>query len=105
MDFWKPLYAPKPYVTVVHEGPPNLMFDNESPKTPSPSSLQGTPADGKDEDGIVKAIFHPMGNQAKDIALVRTQGLGVNDDNKPAPENIPEINQVPITTNIYPGQT
>ncbi len=33
--------------------------------------------------------FNPTGTWAKDIALVRNQGLEVDDANKPAPQNIP----------------
>ena len=33
-------------------------------------------------------LFH-AGNNAEDIANVRLMGLAVNDDNNPAPENIP----------------
>ncbi len=89
---------------VLHEGPVNLLFDNEAPEPPSPSSSQGTSEDGSDEEGINKAIFHQTVNQAKDIGLVENQGIEVDDDNKPAPENIPNDNQVPININLYPGQ-
>jgi hypothetical protein len=43
--------------------------------------------------------------RTEDIALVRIQGLDVDDDNEPAPENIPAVG-VPIdnTTNLH-GQT
>ena len=34
-------------------------------------------------------IFHAL-NQIEDIAMVQAQGLMVDDDNDPAPENVPE---------------
>ena len=37
---------------------------------------------------IEAAVFHAK-NCAEDIALVRNQGLMVDDNNDPAPENIP----------------
>ncbi len=37
---------------------------------------------------IDESIFH-LGNCAKDIALVCAQGLAVDNDNEPAPENVP----------------
>ena len=37
---------------------------------------------------IEGTIFH-AGNTAEDIAMVQTQGLMVDDDNEPAPENVP----------------
>ena len=82
-----------------------MLFDEVAPKPQTPSSSQGSSVDGDDEHALDKAIFHPMVNQAKDIALVQNHGLGVDDDNEPALENISENNQVPITTNLYPGQT
>ena len=40
---------------------------------------------------IDPSVLH-AGNRAEDIALVRAQGLMVDDDNDPAPENIPDLN-------------
>ncbi len=82
-----------------------MLFDDAANDPLSPSSSQGTLADGEDEEGIDDAVFHPTGNCAEDIALVRNQGLEVDDHNEPAPKNIPEENQAPITMNLYPGQT
>ncbi len=82
-----------------------MLFDNKAPEPPSPSRSLGTSGAGKDEDEIDKAIFHLMENPSQDIALVQNQGLEVDDDNEPAPENIPENSQVLVTTNLYPGQT
>ncbi len=79
------LYSLKHYVMVLHEGPVNLLFDTEALEPPSPSSSQGTSADGNDKERIDEANSHQMGNQAKDIALVQNQGHEVDDDNKPAP--------------------
>ncbi len=54
---------------------------------------------------IDEVVFHPTGSRAEDILLVRNQGLEVDDDNEPAPENIPAVGDIPLQTNLYPGQT
>ncbi len=46
-----------------------------------------------------------MGNCAEDILLVHNQGLEVDDNNEPAPENIPAAGEIPLTTNLQPGQS
>lgn len=49
-----------------------------------------------------------MGNNAEDIATVRALGLDVDDDNNPAPENIPDPSgQAPGLQRgkVNPGQT
>ena len=38
----------------------------------------------------VPANFTHMANRAEDIAAVRGMGMMVDDDNEPAPENIPD---------------
>ncbi len=90
---------------IMKEGPANLIFDLTRSSASSPDGSQGSTsqfsyADG--EEPIDESVFHPTGNQAEDIELVRNQGLEVDDDNQPAPENVPEP---PMTTNLYAGQT
>ncbi len=49
--------------------------------------------------------FLLRGSHAEDIASVRNQGLQVDDDNQPSPENIPiNENEIPLTTNLYLGR-
>ncbi len=104
----KAIYCTKHYVTVVKEGPANLIFELTRSNASSPDGSQGSTsqlsyADG--EESIYKSVFHPTGNRAEDIALVCNLGLEVDDDIQPAPKNVPEGNQPPMTTNLYAGQT
>jgi hypothetical protein len=57
-------------------------------------------------DPIDISVFAPTGNRAEDIAAVRNQGLAVDDDNEPAPENISDANTQSINiTQPKEGQT
>ena len=46
----------------------------------------------KQDEPITDFVFNSQ-NRAKDIALAWAMGFEVNDDNKPAPENIPQPDQ------------
>ena len=48
------------------------------------------------EDQGVDLDFQPMVNLQEDIAAIHAQGLAVNNDNEPAPKNVP-------TATIYLG--
>ncbi len=37
--------------------------------------------------------------------MMKSQGLEVDNDNEPAPENIPATGEIPLTMNLYPGQS
>ncbi len=53
---------------------------------------------------IPDEIFR-AGNRAEDIALVRGQGFEVDDDNDPAPENVPTVlDDTPVVNDLYEGQ-
>jgi hypothetical protein len=82
--FW----AAKNMTVVTKEGPLNdLEVINSPPSTP-PTNGHDTTGDGEQGTPIDAAVFG-SGNVAEDIAFVRGQGLAVDDDNEPAPENIP----------------
>ena len=55
---------------------------------------------------IDDSVFTAM-NNAEDVFLVRAQGLDVDDDNDPAPDNIPNNDGIPtlIPATVSPGQT
>jgi hypothetical protein len=54
---------------------------------------------------ILDEVFQ-VGNRAEDITLVRGQGFEVDDDNKPAPENEPELwDKAPVVNDLYEGQS
>jgi hypothetical protein len=45
-------------------------------------------------------------NNAEDIARVRAEGFEVDDDNDPAPENIPAIwDETPVANDLFEGQS
>jgi len=55
---------------------------------------------------IGENIFR-SGNRAEDIANVRGQGFEVDDDNDPAPENVPDATDAAPAAhdNLYEGQS
>ncbi len=103
-----PIYAPPWYVMVVNEGPLTNLFVQS---TLSPYSLAGTSdvclnATPNDEERqeILKGVFQPTGNHAKDIILVEIQGLQIDDDNNPAPKSILGKGELPLMANLHPCQ-
>ena len=50
-------------------------------------------------------IFY-ANQMAEDILLMQNQGIDVNDNNAPAPENIPTANApiANLSNGLYPGQ-
>ena len=90
-DIWpnKELYCVKRWVKVMSEGSPSDFFDTVEATVPE----EGVPPNSIDEDDetdrIPDAVFQMNGANAEDIAMVRSLGLGVDDDNEPSPENIP----------------
>jgi hypothetical protein len=74
----------------------NKLFDADAPPAPS---------DDVDEGEEVPIDSFQLGNRVEDIAIARHQGFDVDDDNEPAPENVPQANDVAETdTGLYPGQ-
>jgi hypothetical protein len=80
------LYCVKRWVRVETEGAPEQFFRLE------PVAQVETVPVASDGGGVgIEAnVFH-AGNCAEDIALVRSQGLMVDDDRDPAPENVPLV--------------
>lgn len=79
------LLAAKRYVHVIAEGDLDKVFE-----VPHTNSLQAPSTDENagENQGVI-LDFQPTGDLHEDIAAVLAQGLVVNDDNEPAPENIP----------------
>ncbi len=76
----------------MEEGPPEHFFSaSNSVENGEAEAAAAANAAGEEpaHESIDESIFH-SGNCAKDIALVYAQGLEVDDDNEPAPENVPE---------------
>ena len=91
------------YCRVLDQGPPDDFFDDARPSPPSPEVAAA--ASAQDGVPIDDSIFH-AGNTAEDIAVVENQGFDVDDDNRPAEENVPVPNGPTADPNdgLYPGQ-
>lgn len=87
------LYAVVRYCRVLTEGPPGDRFLNTIAATPESPAGVASP-------GIENAeveVPEILGGTINDASIFRAEGISVDDDNEPAPENIP----VPSTnTNI-----
>eukprot|EP00559_Dactyliosolen_fragilissimus_P002711 CAMPEP_0184872744 /NCGR_PEP_ID=MMETSP0580-20130426/41459_1 /TAXON_ID=1118495 /ORGANISM="Dactyliosolen fragilissimus" /LENGTH=665 /DNA_ID=CAMNT_0027375583 /DNA_START=1012 /DNA_END=3007 /DNA_ORIENTATION=+ len=79
------LYAVKRWVKVVTEGAAEHIFRDEEEENPTTDN----PNEKEAEGAVIDDNVFRAGGHAEDIALVRAQGLDVDDDNLPAPENIP----------------
>ncbi len=104
-------FAPKQYVVVLEEGDPAVYFDGEATRNSRneefENSNSNTNVDAEAGGEIIdESIFNPTGSWAKGIALMRNQGLEVDDDNKPAPKNIPANSTLEqsSSTTLNPGQ-
>lgn len=99
--FW----AAKTMTVVRREGPVNdLEVVNSQPAVEAADNAANNDED--ERTPIDTAVF-AAGNVAEDIAFVRGQGLEVDDDNEPAPENIPTADApAPVDANagLYEGQ-
>ena len=86
-DTWpnEELHCVKRWAKIVVEGDPSGYFDAPLPTPPQESTAQ----EAVEEEEIPDRVFQTNGTNEEDIAFVRSLGLGVDDDNDPAPENIP----------------
>jgi hypothetical protein len=95
------VYCAERYAKVKVEGEPDDFFDK---KVDLPIIANAPTFSVND---IIKpidtSVIDKMGrSRSEDIALARSQGLDVDDDNKPAPENIPAAGaRVDSTTNLH----
>ena len=84
------MYCCKRWIRVLQEGNPTQFFNGPALTVDeAPINLN----EDEEEVGveIPDNVFHSSGD-AEDIANVRRLGLDVDDDNEPAPENIPNQN-------------
>ena len=90
-DNWpnKEIYCCKRWVTVLQEGNPAHFFDVAGSPVENETGTEENPNVEEDNEPIPDRVFHMSGSNAEDIAHVRSLGLGVDDDNDPAPENVP----------------
>jgi hypothetical protein len=90
------------YAKVKVEGEPDAFFDKKK-DLPIIANAPKFHVDGLDKP-IDTSVIDKMGRstRSEDIALARSQGLDVDDDNKPAPENIPASSAaLDSTTNLH----
>jgi hypothetical protein len=85
------LQAAERWVKVEEQGPLNQLWENAAPAE-VPAATVAINKDGKE---IVDFVFNAQ-HQAEDIALVWDMGFMVDDDNEPAPENIPADGTPPV---------
>ena len=95
------IYCVRRWVKVIEEGAEEHLFQqaaNEQQNTGGPEA-ENAP-EGENQIVLGEEIFN-AGNNAEDIALVLNQGLNVDCDNQPAPENIPEPGQAQQNNNNH----
>ncbi len=85
------LYCALQYCHVIEQGPQDDLFKEFRPSAVVAASANESEHAGV-EQNIDPAVF-AFGNRAEDIDFVRNQGLKVDDNNEPAPENVPLPNQ------------
>ena len=80
------LHAAERWIKVVEQGPPDQLWEHAAPAE-APAAAVYIDEQGED----IANFFFNAHNQAEDIALVRDMGFEVDDDNEPAPENVPAV--------------
>ena len=101
------LSAARRYVVVTTEGHPEALWEEHVPVAvvvPTAPTLPPVEA----THNIIDDDVYFAQNRAEDIARVRNEGFEVDDDNDPAPKNIPAPAEAPpvvIEGGLYEGQT
>jgi hypothetical protein len=85
------LHAAERWVRVEEQGPGEIWREF-LPIAEAPAATIATDKQGEE---IADFIFHAQ-NRAEDIALIRDMGFEVDDDNEPAPENVPTLFGAPV---------
>ena len=91
------IYCAERYAKVKVEGEADGNFDQKVPDLPLFTNAPNFSPDLLDMGG--------SGSRSEDIALARSQGLDVDDDNEPTPENVLAEGLVIDTTSNLHGQT
>ncbi len=76
------VYCSRKFCNVLREGPEDLFFEDEA--------INASNVGEEDDENEIEEVVFSSGNRMEDIEFVRNQGLLVDDDNDPAPENIPQ---------------
>ena len=86
----------KRWATVL-EQPTSEIWGGE----PEATSAAAPVVQNEQNEPIADFVFNAQ-NRAEDIALVRAMGFEVDDDNEPAPENVP-VNDAPLFASFSAG--
>jgi len=81
------------WIKVEEQGPPDQLWEEAAP-TEAPAAAAAVYINDRGED-IADFVFNAQ-NWAEYIALVRNMGFEVDDDNEPAPENVPAGDAPPV---------
>ena len=94
------IHVAKRFCVVKQEGDPQQFFDDD--RVEEEVAIDD---DGNFVPEIDPEVF-TASNCAEDIALLRNQGYDVDDDNEPAPENVPDATALPPLDNagLFEGQ-
>jgi hypothetical protein len=92
---------------VREEGHPDALWDVPTRATRRGRRANAVPvAEVVEEQVKIGEEIFRAGNRAEDIANVRGQGFEVDDDNDPAPENVPALwDEAPAVNDLYEGQS
>ena len=86
------LHCVERYAKVLTEGGPADIFDLDLVVGEEAVSVAVEGGGEVDDDAIVNVVVPKLtDNSNEDIARLRAEGYGVDDDNDPAPENIPTV--------------
>jgi hypothetical protein len=94
------LHAAERWVKVEEQGPLDQLWEDAAPA----EAPTATVAIDKDGEEIADFVFNAP-NRAEDIALIQDMGFMVDDDNKPAPKNVPADGAPPVNGEaLFEGQ-
>ena len=87
------IYCVRRWVKIINEGAAEHYFEEDNNQQQNAGGpVDVNEPDLENEQVLDEHIFNAR-NNAEDIALVLNQGLNVDCDNEPAPENVPEAGQ------------
>ena len=85
------IYCVRRWVKVMVEGAPEHFFEGEDNNGNNTGGPEEGNAGAEEQLNEIDGHIFNASNCAEDIAMVRNQGLDVDCDNEPAPENLPEV--------------
>ena len=95
-------HCAKRFAVVWEEGPYEGLFDKDT--DPPPPEIQNSTTPPSSPGDPIEAGIFSTSNWAEDIALVRNQGLEIDDSMEPSPENSPSVD-TPDSDTLFEGQT